>query len=544
MKKKKFSSFNWNLLKYLFWLSPVLIVMGLTAGSIAGWGIVPTGLVVIGALLGIAWLVLSGVTQKGFWGRRSTQEGTNALIATIAALVILALVNLLAARYTTRIDLTENKIFTLAPQSQLVAQQLQTPVKAVIFMPNADPVDEQLLKNYQRQGQQFSYEYVDPQAEPGVAQQFGVQSFGEVYLESGDVRRYVQTISAQERLSERNLTNGLIQLTSSSQQTIYFVQGHGERTLEEGQGGYAQAKQGLADAGFAAVPLNLAENPTVPEDTGALIVAGPQRPLLESEVNALREYLKQGGSVLLLIDPQTDPNTPQNDFGLNPLLEEWGVRLSDRIVIDPAGEASGLGPGVTIVNQYGDHPITQQFDNGISFYPLARPLETASISGIESTQLLITSAQTEAHRLSASSELEFDPATDPKGPFNIGLALSRPVEGSANTEAEANPPNEATEGEPSPEEPSNQARLVVIGNASFAGNGLFGQQLNGDVFLNSVSWLNNQQNDQSLSIRPREMTNRRIVMSPGQQLAAALISTAFLPILGFTAAVFVWWKRR
>lgn len=544
MKKKKFSSFNWNLLKYLFWLSPVLIVMGLTAGSIAGWGVIPTGLVVIGALLGIAWLVLSGVTQKGFWGRRSTQEGTNALIATIAALVILALVNLLAARYTTRIDLTENKIFTLAPQSQLVAQQLQTPVKAVIFMPNADPVDEQLLKNYQRQGQQFSYEYVDPQAEPGVAQQFGVQSFGEVYLESGDVRRYVQTISAQERLSERNLTNGLIQLTSSSQQTIYFVQGHGERTLEEGQGGYAQAKQGLADAGFAAVPLNLAENPTVPEDTGALIVAGPQRPLLESEVNALREYLKQGGSVLLLIDPQTDPNTPQNDFGLNPLLEEWGVRLSDRIVIDPAGEASGLGPGVTIVNQYGDHPITQQFDNGISFYPLARPLETASISGIESTQLLITSAQTEAHRLSASSELEFDPATDPKGPFNIGLALSRPVEGSANTEAEANPPNEATEGEPSPEEPSNQARLVVIGNASFAGNGLFGQQLNGDVFLNSVSWLNNQQNDQSLSIRPREMTNRRIVMSPGQQLAAALISTAFLPILGFTAAVFVWWKRR
>lgn len=544
MKKKKFSSFNWNLLKYLFWLSPVLIVMGLTAGSIAGWGVIPTGLVVIGALLGIAWLVLSGVTQKGFWGRRSTQEGTNALIATIAALVILALVNLLAARYTTRIDLTENKIFTLAPQSQLVAQQLQTPVKAVIFMPNADPVDEQLLKNYQRQGQQFSYEYVDPQAEPGVAQQFGVQSFGEVYLESGDVRRYVQTISAQERLSERNLTNGLIQLTSSSQQTIYFVQGHGERTLEEGQGGYAQAKQGLADAGYAAVPLNLAENPTVPEDTGALIVAGPQRPLLESEVNALREYLKQGGSVLLLIDPQTDPNTPQNDFGLNPLLEEWGVRLSDRIVIDPAGEASGLGPGVTIVNQYGDHPITQQFDNGISFYPLARPLETASISGIESTQLLITSAQTEAHRLSASSELEFDPATDPKGPFNIGLALSRPVEGSANPEANENPPSEETEGEPSPEEPSNQARLVVIGNASFAGNGLFGQQLNGDVFLNSVSWLNNQQNDQSLSIRPREMTNRRIVMSPGQQLAAALISTAFLPILGFTAAVFVWWKRR
>jgi ABC-type uncharacterized transport system involved in gliding motility auxiliary subunit len=558
--KQKLSTFNWNALnwKYLFWLSPVLIIMGLTAGAIAGWQGIPVGLIGAGIALAIAWLILEGSNQKGFWGRRSTQEGTNALIATLAVLIILGLVNFLAARQAARIDLTENKIFTLAPQSQLVAQQLQQPVKAVIFTSSADPVDEELLRNYRRQNDQFSYEFIDPQAEPGIAQQFGVQSFGEVYLEAGETRRYIQTINTQERLSERRLTNGLLQLTNTQPQAVYFLQGHGERSLEPGQGSFSQARASLTDVGYTLEPLSLAENPVIPEDTGVLIIAAPQRPLLEREVQAIDAYLQGKGGVLLLIDPQGEPNAPQTDFGLNPLLDKWGVRLSDRIVIDPAGQASGLGPGVTIVNQYGDHPITRGFGNGISFYPLARPLETQPVSDVESVSLLITSDRTEAHRLGESGALEFDPNTDPRGPFNLGLALSRTVENpeAAATTPEASPsptaspsPEASPEASPSPDDPAAeestapQARLVVIGNAGFAADGVFEQQLNGDVFLNSVSWLS-QQDDELLSIRPREVTNRRIVMSPSQQLSAAAVSIAILPAIGFIAALLVWWKRR
>ncbi|WP_416673367.1 Gldg family protein [Egbenema bharatensis] len=278
--------------------------------------------------------------------------------------------------------------------------------------------------------------------------------------------------------------------------------------------------------------------------------------MLEAEINALRSHLQQRGGVLLLIDPQTEPNNPQVDFGLNPLLEEWGVRLNDRIVIDPAGEASGLGLGVTIVNQYGDHPITRGFGNGISFFPLARPLETAEIPEVEAVQLLVTSDRTEAHRLGESGELEFDPETDPRGPFNLGLALSRDLpnetaDGATNEADEADEADEAGEALEEPEGTEEledlagnpQARLVVIGNASFAGNRLFEQQLNGDVFLNSVSWLS-QNDDEVLSIRPREMTNRRILMTPIQQLSAALLAIAVLPLAGILAAAFVWWRRR
>ncbi|HEY9657956.1 MAG TPA: Gldg family protein [Allocoleopsis sp.] len=528
--KNKLTAFNWKVFKYLFWLSPVLIVMGITAGIIAGWQGIPVGLIGAGIGLAIAWVVLEGSSQQGFWGRRSTQEGTNALLATLAMLAILGLINFFAVRYDARLDLTENKIFTLAPQSQQVAQDLKQPVKLMIFMANPDPVDEELLKNYQRQNSQFSYEYVDPQAKPGVAQQFGVQSFGEVYLQSGETRRYIQTISAQERLSERKLTNGILQLSNASQQRVYVLQGHGERPLEAKQGGYSQAMAGLKEEGYLAQPLNLATDPTVPEDAEVLVIAGPQQAFLESEVNALKSYLQRKGGLLLLLDPQTDPKNPQFDFGLNPLLQDWGVKLNDRIIIDPAGQASGLGPGVTIVTQYGDSPITKGFNNGISFYPLARPLETIPTNAVESSQLLISSNQTEGQRLTESGELKFDPATDPTGPFNLGLALSRAVANSADAATDPNAP-----------EP--QARVVVIGNASFAQDGLFGQQLNGDVFLNSITWLS-QQDDQAISIRPKEVTNRRIIMSPEQQISVALISLACLPLLAFVSAALVWWRRR
>jgi ABC-type uncharacterized transport system involved in gliding motility auxiliary subunit len=561
----KLTSPNWNALrkyaKYLFWLAPVLLIMGLTAGVIAGWGAVPTALMVAGFALLVVWLLATGYAQPNFWQRRSTQAGTNALIATLAVLAILGFVNFLAARYTSRVDLTENQIFTLAPQSQEVLRDLNQPVKAWVFTPTANPADRQLLENYRRETEQFSYEFVDPQAKPGIAREFEVQSIGEMYLEAGDRRRFVQSVTPEERLSERKLTNSLAQVTNSEPQKVYFLQGHGERPLESGQGAFSQVKSRLGEESFTAEPLNLATNPKIPEDANVVISAGAQRPLLDVEVNALKDYLKRKSGLMLLIDPQTDPN-------LNSLLQEWGVTVSDRLVTDPAGESSGLGAGVVIVNQYGDHPITRGFNSGISFYPLVRPLQIQPVTGVQVTPLLITADRTQAQQIAASGDVQSNP-TDPNGPFDIGAALSRtvatptakqpqpspsPDQSPAQSPATQSPSPSGNPASPSPAadaadpnaadaDQAPEARLVVIGSSSFATDGLFDQQLNGDVFLNSVSWLS-QQDDQVLSIRPKEVTNRRIVLSGPQQLSAVLLALVLLPLLGFSTAALTWWRRR
>ncbi|MEH2419935.1 MAG: Gldg family protein [Nostoc sp.] len=545
-----------KLWKYLFWLGPFLIAVGLTVGLVSEqWGLIPlafliTGIVISG--LGIIWQSY----QSNWWRRRSTQAGTNALVATLAVLAILGLINFLGTRYHLRADLTETQLFTLAPQSRELVRVLPQPVKVWVFDVNQNPQDRELLENYQRQSSKFKFEYINPQARPGLAEKFGVKDYGEVYLESGDKRQLVQTVNENQRLSEIRLTSRLQQLTNLTITKVYLLQGHGEHQLSAGKGAISQAVQGLGDKNFTTSPLNLAETFKVPQDAAVVIVAGPKRELFEGEVKALQEYLNRGGSLLLMIDPNTDPK-------LNSLLQEWGVRLDNRLAVDVSGESVvGRGPAAPLVTEYGQHPITKDFDNGNSFYPIARPLEITSVPGVEATPLLRTKPYPNSWAESdlQSEKLEFNADKDLKGPLTLGVALTRKQVAKSASTPQASPsplPSPTTQGKASPTPPASPAppsptpssqtatesRLVVFGNSNFATDGLFQQQLNGDVFLNSVTWLS-QQDQQPLSIRPKEPKNRRITLTTTQANLLILSSLFVLPLIGLAVAIIIWWKRR
>ncbi|MFN6512998.1 MAG: GldG family protein [Nostoc sp. CreGUA01] len=549
-----------KLWKYLFWLGPFLVAVGLTVGLVSEqWGLISLAFLIPGIVIIGLWIIWQSY-QTNWWKRRSTQAGTNALVATIAVLAILGLINFLGTRYHFRADLTETQLFTLAPQSRELVKALPQPVKIWIFDINQNPQDQQLLENYRRQSSKFNFEYVDPQLRPGLAEKIGAKDYGEVYLEYGDKRELVQTINQNERLSEIRLTSRLQKLTSSTTTKIYLLQGHGESQLSPGKGAISQAIEGLKDKNYTTEPLSLAENPKVPQDAAVVIVASPKRGLFEAEVKALQEYLNGGGNLLLMIDPNTDPK-------LDNLLKEWGVRLDNRLAVDISSETViGLGPAAPLVTEYGQHPITQDFRNDISFYPIARPLEITPIPSIQATPLLRTKPYPSSWAESdlESEKLEFNPDKDLKGPLTLGVALTRkqtpksaPISQpsptpsplpSPTTQNKTSPPTPSSPSSPSPPPtPSSQtpieSRLVVFGNSNFATDGLFDRQLNGDVFLNSVTWLN-QQDKQPLSIRPKEPKNRRITLTTTQANLLTLSSVLLLPLIGFGVAVILWWKRR
>ncbi|MBH8577252.1 Gldg family protein, partial [Nostocaceae cyanobacterium CENA369] len=425
--------------KYLFWLGPFLTVVGLTAGLVSGnWNLIPLAFLIAGIVIS-AWWVVWRSQQTNWWKRRSTQASTNALIAILAVLVILGLVNFLGTRYHLRADLTESQLFTLAPQSKELVHSLQQPVKVWVFDGNQNPQDRELLENYQRQSSNFKFEYVDPQTRPGLADKFGVKDYGEVYLESGEKRQLVQTINQNERLSEASLTNRLQQITSSNTAAVYFLQGHGERSIAAGEGGISQAVRALSDKSYTTSPLNLAEKSQVPDNAAVVVVAGPKRGLFDSEVKALQNYLNRGGDILLMIDPETDPN-------LNSLLQEWGVRLDNRLAVDVSGTSVGLGSAAPIITDYGQHPITKDFGNGISFYRLARPIEITPVPGVEATPLLRTKPYPDSWAESdlQSEKLEFNPGKDLKGPLTLGVALTRKVSAQSPATSSSTPSAAAT----------------------------------------------------------------------------------------------------
>jgi ABC-type uncharacterized transport system involved in gliding motility auxiliary subunit len=543
-------------LKYLVWLSPMLITAGLVAGLLSGlWLPVPLGLISAGIVVLVVWLLvmmrLGTEAAPGFWQRRSTQVGTNALIATLSMLVILGLLNFLAVRYTGRLDLTENQLFTLAPQTQQVVSGLEQPLKVWVFTSEITPRDRELLESYRRQSSQFSFEIVDPTAQPTVAQQFEVKNAGDVFVEVPPARKqFVQTLNAQERLSEVKLTNTIERVLSGRTIPVYFLQGHGERPLDEGRGAITQAVKSLGDKNYVVKPLNLAEARDFPTDARVVVVAGPRKPLLAPEVAAIESFVSRGGNLLLLIDPNTDPN-------VKPLLAPWGVLLDERIVIDASGTGQqiGLGPADALVTQYGNHPIAQEFRNVPSFYSLARPVDVDAKPGVTNTPFLYTSDRAWAESDFKTRPLSFDPKVDRQGPFTLGIALSRavtpPVAASPSPTPTATPtaapsPTPQPTSSPTPASPigtSKESRLVVIGNSTFMTDGAFGQVINGDVFVNSVGWLS-QQDQPALSISPKDPKNRRITLSNEQSALLGWFALGILPLLGFVTAGVIWWRRR
>jgi ABC-type uncharacterized transport system involved in gliding motility auxiliary subunit len=543
-----------KLWKLVFWLGPFFLAAGLTVGLISEkWRIIPLLLIIIGLIICGLWVIVQSQQNK-WWQKRSTQSGTNAFVATLSVLIILGLINFLGIRYHLRLDLTDSQLFTLSPQSRELVSNLPETMKVWLFSKEQNIQDRELLDNYHRQSNKFKFEYVDPQLKPGIAEKFGVKDYGEVYLEFQNKRQVVQIISENERLSEVKLTARLQQITSSKTAKIYFLQGHGEHPLSASKGAISQAIQGLIDKNFITSGLNLAEQPQVPDDAAVIVVAGPQKELLTGEVTALQNYLNRGGNLLLMIDPNTNPK-------IDTILKDWGVRLDDRLAIDTSGANLQLGPAAILVTEYGQHPITKDFGKNISVYPLTRPLEIDSVSGIESMALLKTKPYpgSWAESDQKSEKLEFNEGKDLKGPLTLGVALTRklsnqtsptptPIPTNSPTPIPTNSPTPIPTNSPTPI-PTNspatakESRLVVFGNSNFAVDGLFGQQLNGDVFLNSVSWLS-QQDQQLLSIRPKEPKNRRIIISTFQANLLTISALFLLPLIGLVTGFIIWWKRR
>jgi ABC-type uncharacterized transport system involved in gliding motility auxiliary subunit len=522
-----------RVLKFLFIPGLMLAIAGIVAHLITQvWSPLYVGLLVAGGVILLVWLIFIFSTAQGFWRKRSTKIGTNTIVATLALIAILGMVNFLAVRYSTRIDLSENQLFTLSPQTQELVRNLRQPLRVLIFDKEPNPSDRELLETYRRYNSNFTFEYINPEVNPGLAEQLKVKSLGDVYLEYGSKRQLAQTLISfgqREPLSEIKLSNAIEKIKRDRIETIYFLQGHGEHPLNNTENGISQAVTSLEEKGYKVEALNLVERSTIPEDASAIIIAGAQRKLFPQEVKLLKDYSDRGGSILLAIDPNIN-------LGLDSLLKEWGIQLDRRVIIDNSGRGNllGYGPATPVITKYGDHPITRDFNSQeFTIYPLARTIGTVKVDGVTAVALMITDEQMWAESDLESEQLQFDPTKDIPGPFDLGVALTRPAAKIAST-TDTKSSNTST--------PKSESRMVAIGNSVFITNGWFEQQFNGDIFLNSVQWLASG-DEQPLSIRAREPKNRRITLTP---LLAGTLGwmLVIMPLFGLIMAGITWWRRR
>jgi ABC-type uncharacterized transport system involved in gliding motility auxiliary subunit len=83
---------------------------------------------------------------------------------------------------------------------------------------------------------------------------------------------------------------------------------------------------------------------------------------------------------------------------------------------------------------------------------------------------------------------------------------------------------------------------VVTGTSNFPINAYFPAQGNGNLFLNMVSWL--AQDEDLISIRPKPAEDRRILLSQSQLAMVRLLTIVVLPGIALIVGIVVVRNRR
>ena len=476
-------------------------------------------LLIAGGVLVVAAGILGYKGLIGFFSKRSSQLGSNAIILSLAVLAILAVLNFLSFRHSKRFDLTTEKAFTLSDQTRKIVGGLQKDVNVVRFpdprsqAPDAQHFDD-LMTEYKHLSPHFKFQEVNPQEKPEVAKEYGAQHFNDVIVRSGDQKVPIET-GFGGSVSEADVTNAILKVTRDTVKKVCFVTGHGEKSITDSAvDGYAQMAENLKKETYATDSVNLVSGNGVPADCAVLVIAGPTKPFFPQELAIVQKYLDGGGKALIEVDPDTDPK-------LDPIFQAWNIKVGNNVVIDVSGmgQLIGAGPAIPLVISYGDSPITKSLQRQMTFFPLARTVSIADTSKTDPSSVeLLKTSENSYTKPKLEQKVHYDPKTDQMGPLSLGVAANR-QKGDKN------------------------ARLVVIGDSDFAENQVLGGPgSDGDLFLNTVNWL--AQDENLISIRPKSETSRHITLTLSQSTALAWIARFFLPGLVIVFGIALWWKRR
>ncbi len=469
--------------------------------------------------------------------RRVGKYGASALFGTLFTIAILAMLAFLSTRYSARFDWTEAKINTLSEQTVALLGRLDRDVEVTAFFNAAEaPPIRDLLDRYAHESERISLVFADPNHRPDLIDAFGIAdedlarglvriSMGEAHFDLGE-------------FSESEVTNALLRLTHGEGRRIYFLENHNERAIEAERGnsgaGYSQAVAALRGETYEVESLFLASTGAVPDDADLVVVAGPTRPLVGVEHEALERYVNAGGALMVLLDPRANSD-------LSGDLRGWGVEVGEDVIFDARlalfGQATSPFSG-----RFAAHPITEKLRDTVLFHMARSVVPTEGSTFVES--IVFTGEESWAERdlegWAATGDARYD-ADDLLGPVSLMVAGERSVVANDQEEDGQEEGDGAGEGD----DPSNDrraARIVVVGDSDFASNELIGNYQNRDLFVNAVNWL--VDDTDQISIRPPVSRASRFQMTGDTFLRIQLLSLFVVPELIAVTGVFAWWMRR
>jgi ABC-type uncharacterized transport system involved in gliding motility auxiliary subunit len=530
-------------LRFCGYIGATLIVFGVLGAVVVGSFVSQPILlmhIVLGILCLVAWGLTSGLTSlnkaKGALTGRTARFGAHAVAYSVVAAGLLIVVNIFVALNEKRWDLTEQGVYSLSPKSAKVIAGLQRPLKLVALKaPQAHNEDQtrELLQLYKyANDKKVAFDIIDPRVKPVEVDSMGMKAGNLLYVEYGEGD--AKAANRLNQIDEQSITNAIIKLSRGESKKLYYVQGHGEPSLEsQDAGGMKEFSDALEDEHIKIEGLLLAKTGNVPADAAAVVLAAPSKTIPQPERDALVKYAQDGGRLILFANPED-----RESDDVRTIAKEFGISVGDDVILDQQLRLFA-GPQLAVqflAQQFSAHPITTGMTNAeplVFTFAASVTAPTSPQAGSSYVELVKSGNNSWAEKSLTSL---FDPAgataaldpDDLKGPVSIAVAMERQIKAADKSKSD----------EPSF---STMSRVVVFGDGTWAQNGNLTAMGNRDMILNAVNWTVGEEG--GVAIGPKSI--RTSAAPIPQATFNVILALSFLgPELILLFGLFVWWRRR
>ncbi len=438
---------------------------------------------------------------------KSTSSFAGFLITGLLVLGIVVLLEIISFNHNVFVDLTPGRIYTFSEQTLKVLKSLDKDIEFISFYRMDDRVElEAFYKRLCNYSNRLKYRLIDLERNPGKAKLYGITHAQTVIKCNGETR----TIGFA---TEERVVNAILKLTQGITKTVYFSKGHDE---EED---YVDLKAGLENENWRVEEVSLLENKALPINETVLVIAGPEKDFLESEISVLDQYLHDGGKIVILVEPFTPLSN------LKAFLEKYRIALGDGIIVDQQGKLSGGDYLTPLINDKFQCSVTKGLSSSSSFlFPTVRSVEP--ISGGAEGVVVLPLARTSRNSWTKSDKegvkrgnIEFEEGVDTPGPLEVA-AWVRVKDGAKEIEGE----------------------LICIGDSDFLTDSYYDLFANKDLFLNALAWL--AQDRDLISIRPKKVEFPFHFLSASQGRMLFWVSVVGLPAIFLVISIILFSFRR
>lgn len=397
------------------------------------------------------------------------------------SIALLFPLNFLASENNVRWDYSYFKTASPGEVTLGTVSNLDEPVQAWLFFPAQLDVTEEVRTYFdQIQHPMLEVAYVDQALETELAKELRVQKNGTIALVRGEgddqqvqrIRLGDELAKAERKLKklDEEVSKALVKLAADPRRA-YVTVGHGEmywkksgsvlpaRTIEG-------VKAELKRLNFKVSELGAVDGlaTEVPEDADAVFVLGPTEPFLQEELAALDAYRRQGGALMVALDPGSKAD-------VTPLLEPMGLAYAgDKMLV---GDNNHWAATRRITDRY------NIFTNKASTHPSVTTLSRNSRTTALLTPLAAPLIQSESppHKveitvrtlgevwLDSEPNLRFDAATEERKSWPLAAAISGTEE-------------------------QEEFRAIVIGDATWASDLVLPLSKGNQEFLrDGIAWL-------------------------------------------------------